>query len=187
MVGDRHESLNPIAGAARSARRRLGLRGELTLALLPTLTVISVLWLVETLAAQRLLFGALAASAFLIYLDPLHGTNTIRTLVAAHLVAIGAGFAADWALGSGYGAAAVAMVATILVMIPFDVVHPPAISTSMSFAFRADDTDDAALFLLALGMVVVLVLIQRMAQHLLGRLTRRADEGHDRQTTDAGT
>ena len=180
-MSGRRDSLTPLAGAARPARHRLGIRGELTLALLPTATVLSVLWFVEALAQQRLLFGALAASAFLIYLDLLHGTNTIRTLVFAHVIVLAAGFTADWALGGGYGAAAVAMVATILVMVPLDVVHPPAISTSMSFAFRADAMADAALFLLALGMVVVLVLIQRAAQRLLSRASHQLRSEDHRQ------
>ncbi len=49
----------------RGVRRRLNLRGEFALALLPTATVLAVLALVEALSRQRLLFASLAASAFL--------------------------------------------------------------------------------------------------------------------------
>jgi hypothetical protein len=63
-------SPQPLQGANRSLRRRLGLKGVFALALLPTLMVLSVLGLVETLGRQRLLFASLASSAFLIYLDP---------------------------------------------------------------------------------------------------------------------
>ncbi|WP_380283062.1 hypothetical protein [Hymenobacter rubripertinctus] len=49
--------------------------------LLPTLTVLVMLWLLELLSNQRRLFASLASSAFLIYLDPAHYTNSTRTLV----------------------------------------------------------------------------------------------------------
>jgi hypothetical protein len=67
--------LEPIQGAKRQGRERLGLRGEFALALLPTVVVLAVFALVETFSKQRLLFAGLASSAFLIYLDPQHGTT----------------------------------------------------------------------------------------------------------------
>ncbi len=82
-----------------SGRSRLGLRDELALALMPTLTVLLVFALVESLARQRLIFASLASSAFLIYLDPHHVTNRIRTLVTAQLLGAVAGWAAHAALG----------------------------------------------------------------------------------------
>ena len=171
LAGDQ-QSLKPLQGADRTGRKRLGLRGELLLALFPTATMLIVLALVEMLAHQRILFAALAGSAFLIYLDPMHGTNTIRTLAASHLSAAALGISAEWLLGSGYGAAGLAMVATILVMILLDIVHPPAIGTALTFAFRANSTSTIGLFLLALGMVVLLGIIEWVAQRLLSRLTR---------------
>ena len=74
-------SLRPLHGADRPVRRELSLRDEFLLALLPTLTILTVLGLVEALSRQRLLFASLASSAFLVYLDPQHGTNTVGTLV----------------------------------------------------------------------------------------------------------
>jgi hypothetical protein len=68
-----------VRDAPHEARRRLGWRGELALVALPTVTVLVVLALVEALARQRLLFASLASSAFLIYLDPTHPTNRVRT------------------------------------------------------------------------------------------------------------
>ena len=168
MGGDR-DSLQPIQGAARPARARLDLKGELLLALLPTLTVLAVLGLVEVLTRQRLLFASLASSAFLIYLDPNHGTNTIRALVSSHLIAATAGLGTYQILGHGYPAAASAMVLTILAMVLLDVVHPPAISTSLTFAFRAGAERDAVLFALAVGVTVILVILQRTALWLLAR------------------
>jgi CBS-domain-containing membrane protein len=76
------------------------------------------------LSEQRLLFASLASSAFLIYLDPQHGTNAVRTLVLSHLMAALIGWATFALLGSGYLSGGSAMVATIFLMIVLDVVHP---------------------------------------------------------------
>ena len=59
--------------------------------------------------------------------------------------------------------AGVALVVTIVLMILWDVVHPPAVSTAMSFALRAGEASNLALFVLALGITVVLVVLQRVA------------------------
>ena len=163
------ESLEPIEGASRSARRRLSLRGEFLLALGPTLTVLIVLALVEALSEQRLLFASLASSAFLIYLDPQHGTNTVRTLVVAQMLAALLGFATYLAFGDGYLSGGTAMVATIVAMILLDAVHPPAVATAMAFALRAGEETNLVLFGLALGMTAVLVVLERLALWLLAR------------------
>ena len=124
-MAERRESLQPVHGAARPLRRRLTWRDELWLALLPTLTILLVLGLVEVLSRQRLLFASLASSAFLIYLDPHHGTNRMRTLVLAHLTAASVGLLTALLLGPGYLAGASAMITTILLMLLLDAVHPP--------------------------------------------------------------
>ena len=49
--------MEPIQGAKRLGRERLGLRGEFALALLPTVVVLAVFALVETFSKQRLLFA----------------------------------------------------------------------------------------------------------------------------------
>lgn len=168
-AGDKR-SMAPIEGAARALRRRLDVRAELTLALLPTATVLVMLVALEVLSDQRLLFASLASSAFLIYLDPLHGTNTVRTLVLAHTTAASLGLLTFLLLGHGYLAGALAMVATIVLMIVRDIVHPPAVSTSLIFAVRHGAERELWLFLLALVIVAVLVLLQRSAVWLLARL-----------------
>ena len=61
------------------------------------------------------------------------------------------------------------MVATILLMVVLDVVHPPAVSTSLTFALRTGAENDFTLFALALGMTVSLVVLQRAAVWLLER------------------
>lgn len=169
----RRESLEPIEGANRAARRRLTLKGEFLLALGPTLTVLSVLALVEALSQQRLLFASLASSAFLIYLDPQHGTNTVRTLVIAQMSAALLGFATYTAFGGGYLSGGSAMVATIITMILLDAVHPPAVATAMAFALRAGEETNLALFAMAVGMTAVLVVLERLALWLLARYRGR--------------
>ncbi|MBW3622816.1 MAG: HPP family protein [Armatimonadetes bacterium] len=163
------ESLKPIEGANRSLRRRLNLKGEFTLALLPTLTVLAVFLLVEAFSNQRLLFASLASSAFLIYLDPEHGTNTTRTLVLSQMMAAFVGFGSLLALGPGYSAAGLAMVVAITLMIFMDAVHPPAVSTSLAFSFKAGPESNLAVFGLAVAIVVVLIGLQRLTLWLLAR------------------
>ena len=164
----------PVGNAPREARRRLGLRGELALAALPTATVLLVLGLVEALARERLLFASLASSAFLIYLDPGHPANRMRTLVLAQGSAAALGWAALALFGPGYAAGASAMVATIVLMVAADAVHPPAVSTALSFALGTGTARPLALFGLALAMTAGLVLLQRGAARALARLGRGA-------------
>jgi CBS-domain-containing membrane protein len=161
------ESLQPIPGATRSWRQRLDLKDELVLALLPTLVILVLLGLVEALTRQRLLFASLASSAFLIYLDPQHGTNSVRTLVVSQLTAASLGLLTYTLLGPGYLAAGAAIVATIVSLILLDAVHPPAVSTSLSFAFRAGDESNWVIFALAVGITATLVGLERAALWLL--------------------
>jgi CBS-domain-containing membrane protein len=160
-------SLKPIEGANRSLRRRLTLKGELALATAPTAIVLGVFALVEVLSRQRLLFASLASSAFLIYLDPQHGTNTMRTLLVAQIMAATIGWIMYMILGSGYLSGGVAMVVTIVLMILLDVVHPPAVSTSLSFALRAGNENNLVLFGLAVGITAVLVALERFTLWVL--------------------
>lgn len=171
MHPDNRSSLESMEKEARSGRARLALRGELTLALFPTVMILVVLWTVEELADERVLFSALASSAFLIYLDPMHASNSVRAVTASHLAGALIGIGAAWLLGHSYGAAGLAMVITILVMVVANIVHPPAIGTTLSFAYRSDLSSNITLFMMALGMIVALVILQRVIQYVLVRLT----------------
>jgi CBS-domain-containing membrane protein len=155
-------------------RRRLGRRGELLLALLPTVVVLGVLALVEVLSNQRLLFASLASSAFLIYLDPTHEANRVRTLVLAQLGAASLGWLSFLAFGPGYMGAGCAMVAAIVGMILLDAMHPPAVATALSFGLRAGDASNLALFGVAVAITAVLIGLQRAATWLLLWALRRA-------------
>ena len=163
-MSEERGSLRPLRGG--SGRTRLPLADELVLALLPTATVLTVLVLTETFSHQRILFASLASSAFLIYLDPLHPTNGVRTLVLAHLTAAGLGFVMLVLLGPGYVAAGIAMVLTIVLMIVLDAMHPPATSTALAFAFRSGVDNNFAIFTFAVGMTANLVVAAaRRARH----------------------
>lgn len=174
---DQRTSLKPIVGANRTLRRGFKLQQELALALLPTLTVLVVLALIQAFSNQRLLFASLASSAFLIYLDPQHGTNSTRTLLVAQTTAALTGFLTFAVFGPGYLAVGGAMVTIIVFMILFDAVHPPAVSTALSFAFKAGPESNLLLFGLALSVVVILVLMQRATLWLVARYT--AQESHE--------
>lgn len=154
-------------------RRRLGLRAELLLALMPTLTVLLVLALVEALSNQRLIFASLASSAFLVYLDPGHSVNQVRTLVLAQLGAALLGLGCYLVLGPGYGSAGAAMVLAIVGMVLTDTMHPPAVSTALGFGLRAGDESNVALFCMAVGITAMLVVLQRAATAVIARAQRR--------------
>jgi CBS-domain-containing membrane protein len=162
-----------MQGANRSLRSRLDWKGELVLATAPTAVVLGVLAVVEVLSRQRLLFASLAASAFLIYLDPQHGTNTMRTLVISQIMAAAIGYTTYWLLGSGYLSGGTAMIITIVLMILLDVMHPPAVATSLSFALKAGNESNVVLFGLAVGITALLAGLERFVLWLLAYLSRR--------------
>lgn len=144
--------------------------GELALALPPTLVVLGAVFLIETLRDQRVLFASLASSAFLIYRGPHHPMNGVRVMTLAHVIGVGLGLGAALLLGPGYGAGALAMTGAIVALIVGDIVHPPAVSTALGFAFFARQDQAAGLFLIALVMVAALVVLQRLAVWIVRRL-----------------
>lgn len=166
----------PPAPASRlalaSQRRRLGWRSEVLLAVLPVATVLLLLWLLRLLSNQQLLFASLASSCFLIYLDPGHPTNSARTLVISQLSGAVLGYAFHAWLGPGYLSAALALVSVIGVMIATNAMHPPAVSTALNFAFRAGAGEgNLLLFGLAVGLVLVLLAVQRGSAFLLKKVS----------------
>ena len=154
--------------------RRLRLKDELLLAMLPTATVLVMLALVDKLGRQHLLCAALASSAFLIYLDPKHETNAVRTLVLSQMMAAIAGASVWSILGSGYTSAAIAMSASIVLMVLLNAIHPPAVTTSLAFSLRPDNNSSLALFGLAVAITASLVLLQRAVLWLVAHRQRRS-------------
>ena len=148
----------------------LSTRQKMLLAVLPTTTVLVLLWLLRFFSNQQLLFASLASSAFLIYLDPLHRANSARTLLVSQLSAAAIGYSCHALLGPGYLSAALALLFTIGLMLSADAMHPPAVATALNFAFRAGAGEgNLLLFALAVGLVVVLLAVQRGTAWLLGR------------------
>lgn len=154
-------------------RKKMDLKSELLLALLPTVTVLGVLAFIEVLSNQRLLFASLASSAFLIYLDPEHSMNQIRTLVLAQIGAALLGLLSFTLLGPGYVSGGLAMVLAIVAMIAFDAMHPPAVSTALSFGLKAGDESNVVLFSLAVAITALLVILQRVALWIMRRASSR--------------
>ena len=68
-------------------------------------------------------------------------------------------------------------VATIVLMITLDAVHPPAVATSLAFAFRAGEASNLTLFALAVGITALLVILERVALWQLVRIRRRRGRG----------
>lgn len=94
-------------------RKRYDLKTEATLALLPTLTMGLVLFLLEAYGKHHLLFASLASSAFLVYLDPHHPANSVYTLIIAQVSAALIGVGMLKLFGPGYTSAMLAMVVSI--------------------------------------------------------------------------
>jgi CBS-domain-containing membrane protein len=132
--------------------------------------VLTVILFLQGVTRQRLLFASLASSAFLIYYAPLDRMNGVRLMVLAQGIGCCAGVLASLLLGGGYGAAALAMVATIVLLIALDLVHPPAISTAIGFAFILPQDRTVLLFMAALILLGGLVLLQRIVLWTLRRL-----------------
>lgn len=148
-------------------RRTYNFETEITLALMPTIITIVVLFLLEAFSKHQILFSSLASSAFLIYLDPKHPTNRVRTLVIAQVSAAIIGFLIYILMGSGYLAAAISMIIAIAVMILTRAMHPPAVSSALLFAFRYEEASTLLLFLMAVVILVLLIILQRVSLWLI--------------------
>jgi CBS-domain-containing membrane protein len=151
-----------IAALPGSNQRRLSVRDELLLALLPTVTVLLMLGVIQAFGRYHLLCASLASSAFLIYWDPRNQMNSVRAVVVAQLTAAGVGWLMWLLFGGGFAAAGCAIPLAILLMILLNAVHPPAVSTALAFAMRLDPTGSLILFAIAVGLTALLVALQRV-------------------------
>lgn len=170
-MNENKSTLKPLQN--RPLRRNLDLKAEIALASAPTAIILLVMAFVDALSQQRLLFASLASSAFLIYLDPQHSTNTVRTLVLAQLMAASIGFITYLLLGNGYLSGGIAMIIAIALMIVLDIMHPPAVATSLSFALKAGNISNLALFAWAVCITAILVGLERYALWLLANYTHK--------------
>lgn len=153
--------------------RRYDLQTDILLAILPTIIMIAVLMLLNTFGKQEIIFSSLASSAFLIYLDPKHPTNTIRTLLIAQLSASLIGYLVYFVVGAGYTSAAISMVFSIAVMLLAKAMHPPAVSTALVFAFQHTKPHTLMMFVLAVSLLAILIVLQRASLWLIKRSEKR--------------
>lgn len=58
------------------------------------------------------------------------------------------------------------------VLVPVDLVHPPAVSTALGFGFNSRQAETLVLFAGALALVATLVSLQRRALTAHGRRNR---------------
>jgi CBS-domain-containing membrane protein len=148
---------------SRHSRLRLSVRQQVGLAIMPTVVVLLMVVCVQALSDQLLIFSSLASSAFLVYLDPEHPTNRVRTFLIAQGSAALLGFGSVSLLGTGFLAAGATMVLTILLIITLDAMHPPAMSTALSFAFHPNSLKTLVIFGLAMLVIAALVALQKVA------------------------
>ena len=134
---------------------------------MPTVVVLLMVACVQALSDQLLIFASLASSAFLVYLDPEHSTNRARTFLIAQGSAALLGYGSVSFLGTGFLAAGVTMVLTVVLMITLDAMHPPAMSTALSFAFHRNSPKTLVIFGLAMLVIACLVALQKVAFSLV--------------------
>ena len=149
--------------ASRHSDLRLSLRQQFGLAIMPTVVVLLMVSCVQALRNQPLIFNSLASSAFLVYLDPEHPTNRVRTFLIAQGSAALLGFASVSLLGTGFLAPGVALVLTVVLVITLDAMHPPAMSTALSFAFHMRSLKTLAIFALTMVVIASLAALQKAA------------------------
>jgi len=135
---------------------------KLSLAILPTAVVILMVGGLQVMSEQCLVFTSLASSVFLVYLDYEHPTNRIRTFLLAQGIAALLGFCTVALLGTGVLAAGAATILTIVALIALDAIHPPAMSTVLSFAFHANSLKTLAIFGVAMGGIASLFVLQKV-------------------------
>ncbi len=95
--------------------------------------------------------------------------NRIRTLLIAQGGAALIAYGATVIFGPSYAVAGVCVVLVIALMVLLDVMHPPAVSTALSFGFTASKPSSLVIFAIALGMLILLVLLQRAMHNALHR------------------
>lgn len=161
--------------------RRYDLRTDILLAVMPAGVMIVVLLLLNSFGKQEILFSSLASSAFLIYLEPEHPTNNVRTLLIAQLSAAVVGYVVYRLIGPGYLSAAISMIVVISIMIVTKAMHPPAVATALVFAFQHAKPNTLLMFFVAVVFVVVLVFLQRISLWLIKRSSDK-NKWHERDS-----
>ena len=123
------------------------------------LTVLAVIFVVQGVRHQPVLVTSLASSVFLLYWQPLNEVNRFKPLVFSHLIAMSVGYAASLVLPPPYASAAVALAVCVPLLSFLRLVHPPAISTSLVFSYRPQETSALSTFVVAIAVVVALAFV----------------------------
>lgn len=64
------------------------------------------------------------------------------------------------------------------------VMHPPAVATALSFAFRADNAGNLLLFALAVAVTAVLVILEQVTLRLMAHYASIHSKQRSRKPTD---
>ena len=159
--------LAETSSASKNTLRRFDLKTDILLAIMPAIAMVGVLISLHIFGKQDILFSSLASSAFLIYLDPKHPTNSVRTLIIAQVSAAVIGYFVFLLAGSGYVSAGISMVLSIVVMILAKAMHPPAVSTALLFAFQYTKANTLLIFVCAVALLVILIVLQHLSLWLI--------------------
>ncbi len=155
------------SSASKKTFRRYDLQTDVLLALMPASVMVGVLLLLNLFGKQEVLFSSLASSTFLIYLDPQHPANSVRTLIIAQLSAAAISYLVYIVIRAGYTSAAISMIIAIAVMIIAKAMHPPAVSTALVFAFQQTKPNTLLMFFFAVCLLVILIILQRASLWLI--------------------
>ena len=129
------------------------------------LSVLAVIFVVQELARRPILVASLGSSAFLLFFQPRNEVNNFRPLVFGHLLAAATGYGANLLFPEPYLSVAGGLAVTVLLLTGLRLVHPPAISTSLVFAYRPEQAEAIVTFGLTLAVVVALALIYFFLRH----------------------
>jgi hypothetical protein len=139
------------------------------------------------LAGQPWLVPSLGPSAYLVAESAAHPSARAYNVLAGHLIGLGAGFVGVWVFGAGgdpvvlqagtltggrVGAAALAILLSMLVALPLRAGHPPAAATTLLVALGSISTGLQALNL-AIGAVLLAVAGEGLRALRMGRLRAR--------------
>ncbi len=118
---------------------------------------VGVLGLIGSLADAPLLIAPLGASALLVFTVPENPMAQPRNVLLGNLIAVTLGVALSHALGSGWGAAALATALAVLLMQVQRALHAPAGATAVLASFQPHDWSYIGLPVMSGAAAVVIV------------------------------
>ncbi|MDX1664458.1 MAG: HPP family protein [Candidatus Promineifilaceae bacterium] len=152
-------------GRKRRTIKRYSAEHLAAVAIATVLSVVAIIFVVQELATRPILVASLGSSAFLLYFQPRNEVNNFKPLVFGHLLAAVTGYGANLLFPEPYLSVASGLAVTVLLLAALRLVHPPAISTSLVFAYRPEQAVAIVTFGLTLAVVVALALIYFFLRH----------------------